>query len=174
MANLIKNPGFESSKPSKSSKSKSSKSSNSSSIGPNWYGNQVEVVNNPDEAHSGDNYLSMIPDIKIFALLAQDNINMKDGQNYRLSFWANPGNSAKKMTIYNLNFGGEIDLDQLNTWTYYTFDFLAEGSKQLFFSTFYDENDIDNETRLDDISVVKSDSKTRINDISVIGSGKTK
>jgi hypothetical protein len=139
MTNLLKNSDFE--------------NSVAPNVGPDWYGNGIETVNDPSEARTGSNYLLMSPTTDIFTMLAQDNIELIDGNKYQLSFWINPGSSSKKLVIAGLYTGDEVEINNLNTWQQYTLNFTANSSNTIFFAIYYDETE--NNIMFDDISIVE-------------------
>lgn len=120
----------------------------------NWYSKYVTTVYDAANTHSGVNYVSMTPISTNFALLVHEIINVTVSQDYQFSFWANPMNSAKTIVVFSWDFGEEITMSNLNTWTEHTISFTAVNNPiMIFFVTYYDATD--NETRIDDISITE-------------------
>lgn len=120
----------------------------------NWYSKYVTTVYDAVNTHSGVQYASMTPITTNFALMTHKISGITVSNNYDFSFWANPNNSAKPIVVFSWDFGEEIMMSNLNTWTEYTINFTAVNDPTvIFFMTFYDATD--NETRIDDISITE-------------------
>lgn len=137
MANLIQNPGFESSTP--------------PSVAPNWGGFGVSTVNNAAQAHTGNNYASF-PSFG-FKLLSQAGINVTSGTTYTLSFWINPLNLPKSVNVIITGGGGisqTVNLINANVYTQYSLSYTptATGTVTLIF--------FGNNFRLDDVSLTEN------------------